>query len=100
MIFAVILPYINEMIRGFGVEEKKVGVYSAMAVCLLSLIWCDNADRIGISIDDLRSDLGSAFCAPGGLVWPETGVSDLCVLVGSRSSVVWVCGERDGCGRM
>lgn len=32
MIYSVILPYINEMIRGFGVEEEKVGVWSAMAV--------------------------------------------------------------------
>ncbi|KAI9635727.1 major facilitator superfamily domain-containing protein [Dioszegia hungarica] len=37
MIFAVILPYINEMIRGFGVEEKKVGVYSAMAESALMI---------------------------------------------------------------
>jgi len=32
MIFSVVFPYINEMIRGLGVEEKKVGVWSAMAV--------------------------------------------------------------------
>lgn len=39
MIYSIIFPYINEMIRGLGVEEKKVGVWSAMAVSVLLLIF-------------------------------------------------------------
>jgi len=30
--YAVIFPYINEMVKGFGVPEKSVGVWSASAV--------------------------------------------------------------------
>lgn len=32
LIFSVIFPYINQMVRDFGVPEEKVGVWSSMAV--------------------------------------------------------------------
>lgn len=32
LIFSVIFPYINEMVHSFGIREKDVGVWSAMAV--------------------------------------------------------------------
>lgn len=37
VIYAVIFPYINEMMRGFGVPEERVGVWSVLAVRALSL---------------------------------------------------------------
>jgi hypothetical protein len=36
MMFSVILPYINEMVHGMGVEEEDVGRWSAAAVSLVS----------------------------------------------------------------
>lgn len=33
LIYSVIFPYINEMVRDFGIPEEKVGVWSSMAVC-------------------------------------------------------------------
>lgn len=39
IIFTVVYPYINEMIQRMGVEERSVGVWSAMAVsCFYSAI--------------------------------------------------------------
>ena len=34
VIYAVIFPYVNEMIASFGVPEERVGVWSVLAVCL------------------------------------------------------------------
>ncbi|GFZ52020.1 hypothetical protein JCM24511_09792 [Saitozyma sp. JCM 24511] len=54
LIFSVIFPYINEMVHSFGIREKDVGVWSAMAesalmVCeaLTAPLYAPLADRLG-----------------------------------------------------
>lgn len=34
-IYSVVFPYINQMIHEMGIEEKKVGVWSATAVSIV-----------------------------------------------------------------
>ncbi|ORY34238.1 major facilitator superfamily domain-containing protein [Naematelia encephala] len=54
LIYAVIFPYINEMVRSFGVADNKVGVWSAAAESALMVteaccapLYAPIADRLG-----------------------------------------------------
>lgn len=53
MIASMIMPYVNEMILSFGVNENDVGIWSAIAV---RLIWTWRyALMIGIKLHGYRS---------------------------------------------
>jgi hypothetical protein len=38
MVASIILPYVNEMIHSFGVNENDVGIWSAIAVSDRSML--------------------------------------------------------------
>lgn len=48
MIGSIIMPYVNEMILSFGVNENDVGIWSAIAVSInMSLeIWADDRNQV------------------------------------------------------
>ena len=54
MMFTIILPYINEMVHGMGVDEEDVGKWSAAAVsaqCVMEIL--DTQGRCRTRVDGL-----------------------------------------------
>jgi hypothetical protein len=49
MIGSIIMPYVNEMILSFGVNENDVGIWSAIAVSIFMTIKYGLNDRNQVS---------------------------------------------------